>query len=289
MQTLSHPHPVATNIVVAPTTDTGIGRFRRCVATLGWGHWHWILPALAFFVANIALITWGGDLWIANHLYAWEGGHWALQDNLITSTVIHEAGRRLSMLAWVAVLVATILAFRNPRMTLWKGPLLRLCLSVLLATVIVALMKRLTHMDCPWDLANYGGRHPYRALFAPHPTNIKTSGCFPAGHAGAGYSWVALYFFFLSVKPQWRRIGLGIGLGAGLVFGFAQQLRGAHFLSHDVWTLMICWVTASLVYLLYAGSGTYDARRKNSAPAERPFPASKQSPRARAGNDLTWQ
>jgi hypothetical protein len=27
----------------------------------------------------------------------------------------------------------------------------------------------------------------------------------------------------------------------GVVFGATQQLRGAHFLSHDLWTAAICW------------------------------------------------
>jgi membrane-associated PAP2 superfamily phosphatase len=28
------------------------------------------------------------------------------------------------------------------------------------------------------------------------------------------------------------------------VFGIDQQLRGAHFLSHDLFTAMICWAVA---------------------------------------------
>ncbi|MNV84902.1 hypothetical protein D3C71_1788110 [compost metagenome] len=38
----------------------------------------------------------------------------------------------------------------------------------------------------------------------------------------------------------------------GLLFGFAQQLRGAHFLSHDVWTLAISWFVALALYLAMA-------------------------------------
>ena len=29
-----------------------------------------------------------------------------------------------------------------------------------------------------------------------------------------------------------------------MMFGIAQQLRGAHFLSHDLWALMLCWLVA---------------------------------------------
>jgi membrane-associated PAP2 superfamily phosphatase len=48
---------------------------------------------------------------------------------------------------------------------------------------------------------------------------------------------------------------LGFALGLGGVFGLAQQLRGAHFLSHDVWTLMICWLIALALYLPMLGRG----------------------------------
>jgi membrane-associated PAP2 superfamily phosphatase len=41
-----------------------------------------------------------------------------------------------------------------------------------------------------------------------------------------------------------------VGLVAGGVFGAAQQLRGAHFLSHDLWTLATCWTVSLLLFLL---------------------------------------
>jgi len=58
-----------------------------------------------------------------------------------------------------------------------------------------------------------------------------------------------LYFFFLNAGPHLRWRGLAIGIAAGVVFGIAQQLRGAHFLSHDLWTAAICWTTAVGLYL----------------------------------------
>ena len=118
------------------------------------------------------------------------------------------------------------------------------------ATALVAAMKRGTHMDCPWDLLRYGGEKAYYGLFTRRPPGLGGAGCFPAGHASAGYAWVALYFFLLATRPRWRWWGLGLPLASGLVFGIAQQLRGAHFLSHDVWSLMLCWLVALSLYRL---------------------------------------
>src|SRR3546814_13809021 len=57
-----------------------------------------------------------------------------------------------------------------------------------------------------------------------------------------------LFFFFGGTRPQWRWKGLVAGLCAGLVFGVSQQLRGAHFASHDAWTLLVCWLVALLLH-----------------------------------------
>ena len=49
---------------------------------------------------------------------------------------------------------------------------------------------------------------------------------------------------------------LAIGLLAGMVFGLAQQLRGAHFLSHDVASLAVCWGVACAVEVCFGRSGS---------------------------------
>lgn len=209
---------------------------------------HLCLPLALLLVVNAWLAAGGGDTWLADQLYHLEGGHWALKDAWTTSFLSHHVGKWLSTLAGVAGALATFRAWQlhHP----WRWPLLTLILSVALSTGLVSLFKHLTHMDCPWDLTRYGGSHPYFGLFQPRH-GVPASGCFPAGHASAGYAWVALYFFALAVRPAWRWPALAIGLGAGLFFGVSQQLRGAHFLSHDLWSLAVCWsVALALFHLL---------------------------------------
>lgn len=59
-------------------------------------------------------------------------------------------------------------------------------------------------------------------------------------------------FFILlaSSKSHQRWLALGTVLVSGLLFGVVQQLRGAHFISHDLWTLVICWFVAAFYYPL---------------------------------------
>lgn len=199
---------------------------------------------MALLLASLLLVPLGGDRWVADHLYAAEGGSWAWRDSVVLTRVLHAGGKALSTLAWLGVCAMAMRAGIDPCRKSLRRPVLALLLSVAISTLLVSALKHLTRMDCPWDATIYGGSHPYFTLLQARPAGIRPSGCFPAGQASAGYAWVALYFFFASVRPAWRRTGLAIGIVSGAVLGIAQQLRGAHYLSHDVWTLAICWFVA---------------------------------------------
>lgn len=195
-----------------------------------------LLPA-AILIAIALLAHYSGlDLWLADRLFAAQGQQWVLRQHVLTSTVLHSGGRLLSQLAWAGVAVAWLLSRRIEAWRPWQCALGRLALSVLLSVALIATMKQLIPVHCPRDLLRYGG-----------DANIGDGGgvCFPAGHASAGYAWMALAR--VPHSARWRRVGLAIGIVAGLVFGLDQQLRGAHFLSHDLWTAALCWTVAVLV------------------------------------------
>lgn len=189
----------------------------------------------------------GGDQWIADVLYRVEGGHWLLKDHWFTSGVIHRVGKWLSTAAGVGVLVLAIVAWCRPRLKVLRWPLTYLAASVALSTSLVSMLKSWTAMDCPWDLSRYGGTQAMIGLFESRH-GIAASGCFPPVMPVPAMRGVALYFCALALRPAWRFAGLFIGLAAGLIFGVAQQLRGAHFLSHDLWSLAVCWVSALALY-----------------------------------------
>lgn len=209
---------------------------------------HVLWPGLVFAAAVAVLGPLHGDLWIADRLYAIEGHGWSLSHDFVTDQLIHIGGRRISALAWTGVVLAWLASWRVPTLREWRRPLLYLWLSVLLSTALVSAIKRESGLDCPWDLLRYGGDRAYFGWFSARPAWMPHASCFPAGHASAGYAWVALYFVFLAVRPVWKWRGLATGLIVGAIFGIAQQLRGAHFFSHDLWTLMICWSSALLLY-----------------------------------------
>lgn len=212
---------------------------------------HLWLPLLATLTASMLLMGAGGDQWLADQFYRLEGHQWAWQNAWVTSHLVHQGGKWASTFAALVVIVLCTHAWRSERASAWRWPLLYLVLTVALGTGVVSLLKSVTNMDCPWDLARYGGLREYVGLFASRPHDMPRGICFPAGHSSAGFAWIGLYFFALMVRPAWRWRGLAVGLVAGGVFGLAQQLRGAHFLSHDLWTLATCWLLSLALYLLF--------------------------------------
>jgi len=204
-------------------------------------------PLCAAAVAIALLQSAGGDLWLADHLYAWEGGRWALEHAWATETLVHQWGKRLDVVAWLALAAVRIYLVRKPAARTWGKPLNYLLVATVAGPLLVSWMKGWTLVDCPWDLARYGGAHPYIELLQARPAAYGPGRCFPAGHASAGYGWLALFFGLGAVRPRLGWFGLAIGAMIGLAFGIGQQLRGAHFLSHDIAAATTCWCMARLV------------------------------------------
>lgn len=216
---------------------------------------HAWLPLAAFVALLAAIQLTHADWRLASFLYAQEGGHWALRKTFLTETLIHRRGHDLSIAAWAGTLLLWLASLRSRRLRAWRRPLGYLLLAVAASTLAISALKAVSNMDCPWDVTGLGGARPPLTLFDLRPHGLPRGRCFPAGHASGGYAWMALYFAFLMVRPRWRWYGLATGAGVGLVYGIAQQLRGAHFLSHDLWTIAICWCIALALYVRLRPAG----------------------------------
>lgn len=194
----------------------------------------------------------GIDLWLATQFYALEGYQWALKDHWLTEQILHKGARKINYIFSLALALTTVyyLLLDKARSNLSKA-YLALTLSLLLSFAFVAYLKAITNIACPWSLELFGGNEPYIHLLQLRPSYLPYSQCFPAGHASVGYAWIALYYFFIYTKPNYRFIGLATGLTGGLILGITQQLRGAHFMSHDITTLFICLCSANLCFSVF--------------------------------------
>jgi membrane-associated PAP2 superfamily phosphatase len=197
----------------------------------------------------------------------WIGAHsWVINE------LLHTAGR------WaIRAMVALVLAFwvatfvRRDWRTL-RRPAAFLTIAMLLSMGVVGLLKTVTNVDCPWDLVPFGGRFPYVELFADRPDALRAGRCFPAAHASSGYALLALYFVFRERHARLAKLGLGVGLLAGLTFGLAQQARGAHFVSHDLWSAFLVWTTTLSIYALAFRARLWESENHETTPARRLAP-----------------
>ena len=197
----------------------------------------WLLAGL------LALLGWeasGGDLALARLLGDPTGFVW--RDAWLTSTVLHSGGR---WLAWMmlAVLVWDALRARP------AGPPQRERLYWLAATVaslvLVPTLKRFSSTSCPWDLALFGGTVAYVPHWWLRVVDGGPGHCFPSGHAVAAFAFFSVYFLWRAYRPGLARGALAAVWLLGGVFGWAQLARGAHFLSHTLWSAWCCWAICS--------------------------------------------
>lgn len=213
-------------------------------------------PGVLTLLALALLMTWdalGGDLPLARLAGTPMGFPW--RDNPFLVHVMHEGAKNLSWL----LLIGLFAAIRWPVGVLRRLPTaarVQLALSVLASVLAVSLLKHASDTSCPWDVKEFGGVAQYVSHWAWGVRDGGPGGCFPAGHASAAFAFLGGYFVLRHVAPRAAIVWLGTALVAGLVLGLAQQLRGAHYMSHTLWTAWICWTVGFAIELIAAPRGT---------------------------------
>lgn len=211
-----------------------------------WLHRLWIVGALLVLVAGLAQGSWL-DFRLAELMYRLQDQNWTLRHDWLFEKVLHKGAQKAVLVFQVCMVLAALSSFAIPGLKRYRRPLIYLSLTLPIAAGLVSVGKAWTNMDCPYDLLRFGGDRPYVGLFSSRPAALPDGRCFPAGHASGGYGLVGLYFVGRHFGHRLRFLGLGVALLLGLIFGLTQQLRGAHFLSHDLWTLAISWMVCLLL------------------------------------------
>ncbi len=141
----------------------------------------------------------------------------ALPDVAIGATV------GAAILGIVASLRGRTLAGVTPRIALFLVSSLALGPGLVVNTILKDHWGRAR----PHQIVEFGGA----AHFSPAVllADQCTRNCsFPSGHAALGFWLVA---FAMVLPPRWRRIGMTIAVGIGVLVGAMRIAQGAHFLS----------------------------------------------------------
>ena len=200
---------------------------------------------IAFLLAGLAaIVAWdltGLDLPISRlfgdaHGFAWH-------DQWFAARVLHDGTR------WAAWLLGGLLV-----VNVWRPlPFARATsrpvriwwvVTTLVAVGLIPLLKVVSLTSCPSSLAEFGGTARYVSHWAFGVADGGSGRCFPSGHATAAFCFIAGYFALRDSAPRSARRWLIATIAAGIVLAAVQVVRGAHYVSHSLWTAWWCWALA---------------------------------------------
>jgi membrane-associated PAP2 superfamily phosphatase len=212
------------------------------------------------------------DLRLQDHCYDFGKHRWRVEKQDTGPRLLFYTGPKVVLAVTGGILIAWLLlpvrwrptALQNfqlpwPHRRLW---FILICLAAVPATI--GLMKARSDLYCPWSIDRYGGDRPHLHFFEALPANYPPDcgKCFPAGHASGGFALLSLYYLGTSRRGRW--LGLMIGMTAGWALGIYQMLKGAHFLSHTVVTMLIAaLLVQALAWLLKIDAPKALAARDN--------------------------
>ena len=234
------------------------------------------------------------DVELQKHFFNQDTGEWLIDaDEPIKRFYFYNLPKILLGLTIAAFLVLSILGFKSENQKknnqfffkfLFKNQFfyknrhkfMLIFLGLALIPLIVGNIKKFTNIYCPNQLALYSGEYPHFRIFEEKTADFKQlqcqksphgeilhgecdkGQCFPAGHPVTAFALVILFFALKSTF--WRYFWLVSSISLGWVLGAYQMLKGAHFFSHVLVSMILCFLVAAIIEMLYNGK----VKEKNS-------------------------
>lgn len=187
------------------------------------------------------------DFAIAQRFFDATRGGFFLRDHTWLSAVGHDAFKWFALGVWLLMLTLALASFAVRRLKPACADLWWFCMTALAAALWVSWLKGQNAHACPWDIDVFGGAKPWYPLLGAAPID-EAGRCWPGGHAAGGFSLIAGYFAWRHSQPALARMWLVFSLLLGSLMSAAQIMRGAHFLSHNLWTLWWCALISLMFY-----------------------------------------
>jgi membrane-associated PAP2 superfamily phosphatase len=203
-------------------------------------------------LALVVFETTPADLLVQDLFYA-PGRGWLVDRKAPMPAFFFYDGPKVVFAVFIAVLLGCLTV---PARWFPRRPFSRRTAAFLLACIglvpgTVGLLKATTGVFYPYQVERYGGTRPYRNLVhsIPYVPGQARGHGFPAGHASGGFALLGLHFAFRGRRARW--VGLATGFVVGWTLGLYQMLKGAHYLSHTVVTMLLAWLIIVLLARLF--------------------------------------
>lgn len=210
----------------------------------------WLALALSLVVILVLGELSNIDLMIEDYYYDEALAIFPWRDSWFANDLMHRMVKNVTMK--IGYLILAIVILDGVVKISWVDSLTRMRLrfvglAALMVPFVIRSIKQFSVLHCPWDVDRYGGDAPFYRLLDPVVSNIDPGHCFPAGHATAGLWMAAFCVFWLPHKPRVALVVFFAGLSVGLVMGWVQQMRGAHFLFHTLWA---AWLASLIIVIM---------------------------------------
>ncbi len=148
----------------------------------------------------------------------------------------------------------------------WRRYAVFVLLSVVIGPglVVNALFKDHWARPRPRDVIELGGPLHYQP--APLPGG-EGGGSFPCGHCSVGFLLGAGWWIWRRPRPGLARASLASGLVAGFALGLGRMAAGGHFLSDVIWSAILAFGIAHVLYHHVLRISAVDAREHATAAA----------------------
>lgn len=189
------------------------------------------------------------DWQIAELFYDPAAGVFPLRNDSFWSEA-HTLTRNFSTLLWLLLLAFTLRHQRLYGQTEAVKAGAFILIASALALAVNGVLKTHSAHSCPWNLKAFGGNADFFHLLDPLPLNPGSGGCLPSGHAAVGFMWWPVVYACARWRPALTSLAFTLVLAFGIVCGYVQIVRGAHFVSHVLMAAAVTGACTSLIFHL---------------------------------------
>ncbi|WP_446323963.1 phosphatase PAP2 family protein [Acinetobacter sp. 1207_04] len=171
-------------------------------------------------------------------------GHFTERNNWYLVHLNHKVFKQLLIAVYLSFFVLWLASFKLEKLRPQRWLYGYMFVVSILSTALIGILKSQSAHACPWDMTEKTATGFIWNFTATH------GHCFPGGHASTGFALITGFFVFRLVQPKRAWFYLIAGLLLGFMMGWGQMMRGAHFLSHNLWTgwIILCFNTALYAY-----------------------------------------
>lgn len=119
----------------------------------------------------------------------------------------------------------------------------------------------------PRDVAALGGSMQY----TPAPLPGEGGASFPCGHCSVGFLYALGWWIWRRRRRRWAAASLGLGLVTGTMLGLGRMAAGAHFLSDVIWSALLAFGVAHVLYYYVLRIPAGEGPEPEAAAARRPL------------------